>query len=55
MKGESLYEVYREEVAKAGNKPIPTWDLLFPEERTGWNELAKFLTSRMLIPAGYPG
>lgn len=42
MKGESLYEVWCEEVRKQSATPI-LWKYLSEIERTAWNELAKFI------------
>jgi len=48
MKGSSLYEVYREELMKAGLGRIETpleWPALMTVEQNAWNELAKFVES----------
>lgn len=50
MKGESLYEVWREALDKApGVKPMPcSFKNLLPTEKTAWNELAKFIQDLLL-------
>lgn len=48
MKGESLYQVYCEELAKVREllkPPFVAWKNLLPSERAAWNETARFVQS----------
>jgi hypothetical protein len=42
MKGESLYEVWREEMRRQ-NVDCSTWEEIGPYQQKAWTELAKFM------------
>jgi hypothetical protein len=51
MKGESLYEVWVEEMEKQGVS-VDSWGALMQVEKNAWNGLAKFIEDLLVKTAG---